>query len=110
MLWNNKTTVENVDLAALKQGLADDVLLLIDVREPGEYAAGHIPGAISMPLSSFDPAGLPRFEGKQIILSCQAGGRSLKALGLARAAGREDIHAHFGGGFAAWRNAGEAVA
>lgn len=109
MLWSSKATFENVDLPALKQGLADDVLLVIDVREPAEYAAGHIPGALSMPLSVFDPAAVPRVAGKQIILSCQAGGRSLKALGRAAEAGRDDIHAHFGGGFAAWRNAGEPV-
>ena len=109
MFWNKKSTFENVDLASIKQGLADDLLLIVDVREPHEFAAGRIPGSLLMPLSSFDAAALPRAEGKQIILSCQAGVRSLKALQLAAAAGRDDIHAHFGGGLAAWRAAGEPV-
>lgn len=109
MLWTKKSTFENVDLASLKQGLADGLLLIVDVREPHEYASGHIPGSLLMPLSDFDPAALPREAGKQVILTCQAGVRSLKALGLAAEAGRSDIHAHFGGGFAAWRAAGEAI-
>ena len=109
MFWNNKSTFENVDLASLKQGMADGVLLIVDVREPQEYALGHIPGSVLMPLSSFDPAALPREDGKQVILNCQMGARSLKALGMAAEAGRYDVHAHFGGGFAAWRAAGEPV-
>ena len=109
MFWRTKGTFEDVDLASLKQGLADGLLVVVDVREPHEYAAGHIPGAVSAPLSSFDPAALPRPEGKQIILACQAGARSLKALKAAAEAGCDDVHAHFGGGFTAWRAAGEAV-
>jgi len=40
------------------------------VREPHEYAAGHIPGAINLPLSRFSPGQLP--SGKPIVLVCQA--------------------------------------
>ena len=41
---------------------------IVDVREPNEYQAGHVPGAINHPLSSFDPAKLPL--GKPLILVC----------------------------------------
>jgi rhodanese-related sulfurtransferase len=34
--------------------LADGSVLLIDVREPNEFASGHIPGSVSFPLSDFD--------------------------------------------------------
>ncbi|MGH6867908.1 MAG: rhodanese-like domain-containing protein, partial [Methylocella sp.] len=37
--------VENVSIDELKKGLADGSILLVDVREPNEYAAGRIPGA-----------------------------------------------------------------
>ena len=107
MFWSAKTAFETLNLDELKQGLADGLLLVVDVREAQEFSAGHIPGAASAPLSTFDPAALPRPQGQQIVLSCQGGARSLKALGAAAAAGRSDIHAHFGGGFAAWRAAGE---
>ena len=97
-----------VDLSRddVKKGLQDGSILLVDVREPNEYAAGHIPGAVSHPLSTFDPSALP--EGKRIVFSCAAGVRSLRALEFARAAGR-DLHEHYRGGFKDWVVAGEPV-
>ena len=102
-------TVENVSLAELKRGLADGSILLVDVREPNEYAAGHIPGAILNPLQRFNPAALPQEAGKRVVLSCRSGVRSLKALELAQAAGRKDVRAHYSGGMQGWQAAGEPV-
>jgi len=79
---------------------------VVDVREAGEFAAGHVPGAINQPLSSFDPRRLP--SGKPVILICQAEGRSAKALGAARAAGLENIR-HYAGGTAGWKRMGGAI-
>ncbi|WOJ89630.1 rhodanese-like domain-containing protein [Methylocapsa polymorpha] len=102
--------VENVSIDELKQGLADGSILLVDVREPNEFAAGRIPGATLNPLQKFDPKALPPQEpGKRVVLSCRAGGRSLKALELAQAAGRDDVRAHYPGGFDGWAKAGEKV-
>lgn len=101
--------VEDVDLAELKQGLADGTVLLVDVREPDEYEAGHIPGATLNALQRFDPAALPKVPGKRVVLSCRSGKRSLNALALAQAAGRDDVRAHFPGGMLEWVQAGEPV-
>lgn len=101
--------VENVPIDELKKGLADGSILLVDVREPNEYSAGRIPGAILNPLQSFDPAALPRAPGKRVVLSCRSGKRSLTALALAQQAGRADVRAHYPGGFQEWSNAGEKV-
>lgn len=90
----------------IKQAMRDGTILLVDVREPQEYAAGHIPGSVSHPLSTFDPASLP--EGKRIVFSCAAGVRSMRALEFAQAAGR-DIREHYKGGFKDWISAGEPV-
>jgi rhodanese-related sulfurtransferase len=79
---------------------------IVDVREPHEFAAGHIPGAVNLPLSAFDPADLP--EGKPIVLVCQAGARSAKALQRAQMAGVEDIR-HYAPGTGGWRQRGEPV-
>lgn len=98
--------IVDLDRETVKQGLRDATLVLVDVREPHEFAAGHIPGSVSHPLSSFDPSALP--EGKRIVFSCAAGVRSLRALEFAQAAGR-DIREHYRGGFRDWVLAGEPV-
>ena len=98
--------IVDLDRDAIKKGLRDGSILLVDVREPNEYAAGHIPGAVSHPLSIFDPSALP--EGKRIVFSCAAGARSMRAIEFAQAAGY-DIREHYKGGFRDWVSAGEPV-
>ena len=99
-------TIVDLDREAIKRGLADGSITLVDVREPHEFAAGHIPGSISMPLSMFDPADLP--EGR-VVFSCAAGVRLQRAAEFAQAAGR-DLKEHYKGGFKDWVQAGEPVA
>ncbi len=102
--------VENVSRDELKKGMAERSIILVDVREPNEYADGHIPGARLNPLQSFDPQALPPPEdGKRIVFSCRSGKRSEVALGRAQAAGRTDITAHYAGGMLDWNAAGEPI-
>ena len=58
-------------------------LMLVDVREPREFAAGHLPGAINMPMSELDRrlAELPARS--TAVFMCRSGGRSLRACGQA---------------------------
>lgn len=100
--------VHDLDIEDVKQGLADGSILLIDVREPHEFAMARIPGSVSMPLSRFDSFALPEPEGKRIVFSCGAGVRSLHALEFAQAAGLP-IDAHYVGGFRDWVMSGEPV-
>ena len=79
-------------------------VIVVDVREPNEYAGGHVPGAIIQPLSRFDAGRLPK--GKPIVLICKSGARSASALSKARAAGREDVR-HYAGGTMGWQGRGE---
>jgi rhodanese-related sulfurtransferase len=97
--------IVDLDREAVKAGLQDGSIVLVDVREPHEFAAGHIPGSVSMPLSVFDPDALPA---GRVVFSCAAGVRSVRAAEFAQAAGR-DIREHYRGGFKDWVQAGEAV-
>jgi rhodanese-related sulfurtransferase len=94
--------VVELDRDAVRQGIEAGELLVIDVREPHEFAIGHIPGSVLMPLSSFDPAALPVDDDRAIVFSCAAGVRSLHAIRLAQAAG----DTHYVGGFKDWLMAG----
>lgn len=90
------------ELAVLvEQGKA----LVVDVREADEFAAGHVPGAVNLPLSAFDPAKVPHPEGRMVVLNCLGGKRSGMALDKCRVA-RVAIDTHLEGGFKAWADAG----
>ncbi len=83
--------------------LERDEVLLVDVREVDEREIVTIPGSVHVPLARFrsgEAAGeLP--AGRPVVLHCKVGGRSAEALGLLRAAGRDDVR-HLDGGVLAW--------
>ncbi|MEH3147049.1 MAG: rhodanese-like domain-containing protein [Methylobacterium frigidaeris] len=105
-------TIVDWDREALKRGLAEGTVLLIDVREPQEFAQGHIPGAVSHPLSGFDLGALQALiaqDGRRPVLACAAGVRSLRALQYAQSQG-VGLSDHYPGGFKDWYIAGETIA
>lgn len=76
-------------------------LVLIDVREPHEFAAHHLPGACNIPLAELaDRLGQLAGQGMPVFL-CRSGRRSLTACALAMRAGLE-APAHLEGGLLAW--------
>lgn len=85
--------------------LAAGSVTLVDVREPNEFAAEHIAGAVNLPLSGFDPSALPATAGKTVVLQCAGGKRSGMALDKCASA-KAAIDTHLGGGLAAWKAAG----
>lgn len=101
--------VVDLDRDQIKAELEDDRIVLVDVREPHEFAAGHIPGSVSHPLSTFDPGALPQGDERRVVFSCRTGVRSVRAIELAQAAGLP-INEHYKGGFQDWAMAGEPVA
>ncbi len=101
----NRLVLEDLTPQDVATGLAEGRFLLVDVREPAEYDAEHIEGAVPFPLSSFDPAALPDPEGKAIVFQCAAGMRSARAAEAAMAAG-VPANRHLAGGINAWKRAG----
>jgi rhodanese-related sulfurtransferase len=80
-------------------------ILLIDVREPSEYEAERIAGALLYPLSTFDASTLPPDGERRVVFHCGSGKRSLTAAERRLGAGHA-LAAHMGGGIAAWKAAG----
>ena len=86
------------------RGLAEDRMILVDVREPNETAVERYPGAVIVPLS-FDPADIPDPQGRQVVFACRSGRRSVTASQAAQAAGLP-YDSHLAGGILAWKAAG----
>ena len=79
--------------------------LLVDVREPNEVAVDAYPGAVVVPLSTFDPKDIPDPKGKEVVFACRSGKRSVTA-SLAAQAGGLAYDKHLAGGMLAWKAAG----
>jgi rhodanese-related sulfurtransferase len=83
----------------------DEGALLVDVREPNEFAQGRAEGAVLLPLgqlnSRFDE--LPR--DRQLLMVCRTGGRSSNATKFLASQGF-DKAVNVNGGMVAWHNAG----
>jgi rhodanese-related sulfurtransferase len=81
--------------------------LVVDVREPNEFGAGHVLGAKNLPLARLDVAGadLAKRKGRPVIVYCDGGERSAKALAALKKQGFTRV-ANLSGGIAAWQQAG----
>lgn len=66
---------------------------LIDVRTPSEFAAGHIPGALNIPLQQLDSR-LTELQptDRPVVLYCRSGNRSGSAARLLKNAGFAAVH------------------
>ena len=83
-------------------------IVLVDVREPQEYAGARIRGALLFPLSTFDPHALPAPSGRPVVFHCGSGKRSLSAIQACAEAGIAHT-SHMQGGIQAWIMAGQPV-
>lgn len=97
--------LDETDVRTLAERLKSNSLQVIDVRAPDEWSAGHLPGAIHIPL-----AALPERLGeigadKPVVVHCQGGGRSAIAASYLKSHGLRNV-ANLRGGFDAWRGDG----
>ena len=80
--------------------------VVVDVCEPTEFAAGHVVGAKNIPLDDLQAklAGAVKNNKLPLILVCQTGARSARAVATAKALGFEQAQS-LGGGLVAWKAA-----
>ena len=82
--------------------------LVLDVRDPGEYGAGHILGAKNLPLSRLDAGGAEiaaKRKDKPVIVYCDTGNRAAKAAAALKSQGFAKV-VSLSGGLGAWQQAG----
>lgn len=67
--------------------------LLLDVRTPEEFASGHIPSAVNIPVQELERRiGELKAKDRPIVLYCRSGNRSNRAAGVLKSAGYAAVH------------------
>jgi rhodanese-related sulfurtransferase len=98
--------VPEVDVRDLPDPLPSE-LTLLDVREPAEWHAGHIAGAVHIPMMSV-PAELAAIPtGGQVLVVCAVGARSARVAAFLQQQGIDAVN--LAGGMVAWARAGRPV-
>lgn len=84
--------------------------IVVDVREPDEFARGHLPNARTIPLGQIDKrlGELEKYKDKPVIVICHTGNRSGSACGMLRKNGFTKVF-NLAGGVTAWQQAGQPV-
>ncbi len=98
--------MRTVDAERARQWLERGEAVLVDVREPAEFRAAHIRGALSLPLDKVHPGALPQLNGRRLVVQCQKGGRGARACDLLAAAAPALELYNLDGGLEAWAAAG----
>jgi len=103
---NVTASLQDMTPAEVRAALGAGEVLLVDVREPAEFAAERIHGAVNFPLTTFDAASLmATLDPARVVLQCGSGKRSGMAAAQCQQAGFA-VNRHLGGGIGAWKAAG----
>lgn len=120
-----KASIQEVTVDELERQLkADNESIVIDVREPAEFANGHISHAVNLPrgILEFQVASIPQVASAscapevaieqlkkgRVYLICRSGGRSALAAQSLQQMGFEDVIS-VDGGMASWESSGKAM-
>lgn len=92
--------------AAAVQLINREKAVVVDICEPAEFAAGHVGGAKNIPLGQLEGKLTGAVKNKMVplILVCQSGARSSRAVAIAKKLGYEQAQS-LSGGLGAWRSA-----
>ncbi|MBZ4201943.1 MAG: MBL fold metallo-hydrolase [Methylovulum sp.] len=106
MLSDVKSMITEVSVTTASQLLAEGQLVLLDVREESEFAAGHIANAVLLPrgVLEFKLAQVPELanKSKAVLVYCRTGGRSAMAAHTLQQLGYHNVLS-MAGGFEAWQ-------
>jgi len=101
----NAKNISQDELQALMKG--EDKPVLIDVRTEGEFAGGHVPGAINIPHKELEQrlAELSGVKNSQVVLYCRSGTRAGIAKKILASNGFTKLD-HLSGDYIAWNKKG----
>ena len=103
-----KASITEIDVERAKRLIADTNTTVVDVREPSEYEAGALPGAILLPrgVLEFKIGGIPELSDptKPVLVYCRTGGRASLAAQTMQLLGYTNV-VSLAGGYQAWNSA-----
>jgi hydroxyacylglutathione hydrolase len=103
------TTIAQIPVDELRHQLEEGQdVQVVDVRQPGEYTSGHVPGAISLPLAHLAEGVAQLHPERSVVVICAGGYRSSAGTGILARLGFTHL-CNVVGGTSAWVNAGYAV-
>ena len=97
-----------ISASEAKSKIDEGNVQIIDVRTPGEYAGGHVPGALNIPHMAVVSRKADLDTDKELVFICQVGSRSALACEFAAALGFKELY-NVEGGTEAWVKSGYAV-
>jgi rhodanese-related sulfurtransferase len=102
--------IKHVGAAQAEKVIKEENLVIVDIRTPAEFKAGHLPGARNIDFKAADfKEKVSRLDRERTYLvHCQSGRRSTNALETFKALGFKSI-IHLDGGFASWEKSGKTV-
>lgn len=110
LLAEARARIVEIDTGQAAESLGRESVLLLDVREPEEFAAGHLPGAVSVPRGMLEPraaADSPARSdeladpAREIVVYCGSGARSALAAVTLQELGFTNVRS-MAGGIQAW--------
>lgn len=99
-------TTPEIDIERLERARSDGATV-VDVREPGEYVAGHVPGSTLVPMGLLASRLGDLDKARPVYVVCASGNRSAAMTDLLRASGYDAYSV--AGGTAAWARSGRSV-
>lgn len=111
MSLNNTTEITSggiLEAAELKNALEKEKdFVVVDVRTPEEYEAGHLEGSLLVPLDTIDrnAGNVLTDKNKKLFVYCRTGRRSAEAVGKLRSMGYTNVY-DISGGITAWQASG----
>lgn len=102
-----ETAFKTIPVSETNEMLGKIGVIFLDVREPGEFQSGHLPGAINIPLGSVESQFEKQFPDKTttVLVYCRSGRRSVTASKMLIKMGYKNV-LNMDGGYKAWLEAG----
>ena len=107
-LFGQAPQAPETDVATTARERAAGAIQIVDVREPDEWATGHIPGSVLIPLGELAARRGELDPARPVVVVCRSGSRSLTGADVLLGAGFKDAKS-MAGGMIAWAEAGHPV-